>query len=77
MNIKKELGQILPNSMTLCLKNNNSAVGVEAYVNVVGIRYVKIFENKEYKEEKITPRKVTLNKRRRVIDSRKLRGNVN
>jgi len=76
MTLKKELGQISPNTMTLCLKNNSKAVGVEAYVNVVAVRYNKIFEDKKYKKEKITARKITLNKKRMVVKTRKIRINA-
>ena len=74
--LKKELGQISPNTMTLCLKNNSKLVGVESYVNVVAIRYEKIYEDKEYKKEKITARKVTLNKTKMVVNTNKIRINA-
>lgn len=74
--LKKELNQIAPNTMTLCLKNNSKVVGVESYVNVVAVRYQKIYDYIEYKKEKITPRKVTLNKTKMIVKTSKIRANA-
>ena len=74
--LKKELNQIAPNTMTLCLKNNSKVVGVESYVNVVAVRYQKIYDYVEHKKEKITARKVTLNKTKINVKTSKIRVNA-
>ena len=76
LSLSKKLGQIAPNTMTLCLKNNSKVVGVDAYVNVVAVRYNKVYADVQYKKPSVTPRKVTLNKKRAVVKTEKVRVNV-
>lgn len=74
--LTKSLGQIAPNSMTLCLKNNSKLVGTEAYLQVVGIRYVKVYEDRTYVQVTTKPKYETITKQRIEIVSSKIRVNA-
>lgn len=40
--------QIPGNEMWLCLKNNNAVTGVPVYVNIVSVRFIKIYKEEQY-----------------------------
>ena len=75
--LDKSLEQIVPNEMTLCLKNNSKLIGTEAFIQVVGIRYVKIYEDKEYIEITTKPKYETVTKQKVEVKSSQIRVNSN
>lgn len=59
----------------ICLHNDNDFQGIDATVKVVAIIETKSYEDKTYDRMKINPRYVTLQKRKAVVKSTKVRTN--
>lgn len=60
----------------LCLRNDNSTFKIYVTVNVVAILEINKYQDKIYDRISITPRYITLNKRRMVINSHQIRVNA-
>lgn len=58
------------------LYNDNSTNGIDVDVKVVAVKEVKLYEDKEYDRQKLTPRYVKLNKKRMVVNTTKIRVNA-
>jgi hypothetical protein len=58
------------------LHNDNQTTGIDANVKIVVIKEVKTYADKEYDRQKITPRYVTLHKKRMVVKSTEIRVNA-
>ena len=58
------------------LHNDNQTTGIDANVKIVVIKEVKTYADKEYDRQKITPRHVTLNKKRMVVKTTGIRVNA-
>jgi hypothetical protein len=58
------------------LHNDNQTTGINANVKIVVIKEVKTYADKEYDRQKITPRHVTLNKKRMVVKTTGIRVNA-
>ena len=57
----------------VCLYNDNDFQGIDATVKVIAIVETKTYEDKEYDRMKVTPKYVTLNKRRMVVNTSQIR----
>jgi len=58
------------------LHNDNNVTGIDVNIKIVVIKEIKTYEDKEYDRQKITPRYVTLHKKRMVVKTTKIRVNV-
>ena len=58
------------------LHNDNQTTGIDANVKIVVIKEVKTYADKEDDRQKITPRYVTLHKKRMVVKSTEIRVNA-
>ncbi|MEA3451913.1 MAG: hypothetical protein U9Q83_08435 [Bacteroidota bacterium] len=58
------------------LWNDNNTRGIDVDVKIVAVKEVKIYEDKEYDRQKVTPRYVKLNKKRMVVNTTKIRVNA-
>ncbi len=68
--------QIPSNSMYICIKNNSYSVPVDISLGVVAVCFDKIYEDKNYIREEQKPIYVKLNKKRMVVNTRKIRVNA-
>ncbi|MCG8574174.1 MAG: hypothetical protein MI810_04760 [Flavobacteriales bacterium] len=57
------------------LHNDNQTVGIDVNVKIVVIKEIKTYADVQHVKTKITPQKVTLNKRRAVVNTTKIRIN--
>ena len=60
----------------VCLFNDNVFQGIDATVKVIAIVETKTYEDKEYDRMKVTPKHVTFNKRRMVVNTTQIRVNA-
>ena len=60
-------------SYYICLKNENIHDRIDVTVKAIAIIEVKDYEDVVYDRVKVTPRYVTLNKRRMVVNTRDIR----
>lgn len=60
----------------VCLYNDNTIQEIDATVKVIAIIETKTYEDKEYDRMKTTPKYVTLNKRRMVVNTSQIRVNA-
>jgi len=60
----------------LCLRNDNTTFKIYVTINVVAIIEIRKYEDKVYDRMSITPRYLTLNKRRMVINANPIRVNA-
>lgn len=67
---------LLQGTYFVCLYNDNDFQGIDATVKVIAIVETKLYEDKEYDRMKITPKYVTLNKRRMVVNTTQIRINA-
>lgn len=58
------------------LHNDNNIQDIDVNVKIVVIKEIKTYEDKEYDRQKVTPKYVTLNKQRMVVNTTKIRVNV-
>jgi hypothetical protein len=58
------------------LHNDNNTLGIDANVKIVVVKEIKTYADIEYDRQKITPRYVTLDKKRMVVKSTKIRMNA-
>lgn len=58
------------------LHNDNKTTGIDANVKIVIIKEVKTYADKEYDRQKVTPRYVTLHKKRMVVKTTEIRVNA-
>ena len=58
------------------LYNDNQTLGIDVNVKIVVIKEIKTFEDNQYNRQKITPRYVTLHKKKMIVDTLKIRVNA-
>lgn len=68
--------KITQGRFTIKLYNDNFRTGIDVNVKILVVKVNKIYQDKEYKKQKITARKVTLNKKRTVVKTNKIRINA-
>lgn len=68
---------LLQGSYYIGLYNDNEVTGIDVNVKIVVIKEIKTFADVTYDREKVTPRYVTLNKRRMQINTSQIRVNAN
>ncbi len=59
----------------ICLLNDNQTIPIDVNITVVAIVEIKKYGDKSYERMKITPKYITLNKRRMVVNSHQIRTN--
>ncbi len=67
----------LKDTFYIGLHNDNQTTGIDANVKIVVIKEIKTYQDVEHDRQKITPKYVTLNKKRMVVNTTKIRGNAN
>ena len=58
------------------LHNDNNIQDIDVNIKIVVVREVRIYEDKEYDRQKITPRYITLHKKKMEVKTRQIRVNV-
>lgn len=68
---------LLQGGFTIQLFNDNFRDGIDVTVKLACVQIRKTWEDKQYTEQVVKPRYVTLNKKRMVVNTRKIRVNAN
>ncbi|MEX1001820.1 MAG: hypothetical protein WDZ35_06885 [Crocinitomicaceae bacterium] len=68
---------LLQGGFTIQLFNDNFRDGIDVTVKLACVQIRKTWKDKQYKEQVVKPRHVTLNKKKMVIDTNKIRVNAN
>ena len=68
--------KITQGGFTIKLYNDNFKEGIDVNVKILAVKVNKTYQDNEYKKQKITARKVTLNKIRMVVKTTKIRINA-
>jgi hypothetical protein len=68
---------LLQGGFTIQLFNDNFRDGIDVTVNLVCVQVRKTWEDKQHTEQVVKPRYVTLNKKRMVVNTSKIRVNAN
>lgn len=68
--------KITQGGFTIKLYNDNFRTGIDVNVKILAVKVNKTYQDNEYIEQKITARKVTLNKKRMVVKTDKIRINA-
>lgn len=59
------------------LHNDNNIQDIDVNIKIVVVREIKTYEDNEYERQKVTPRYITLNKQRMVVNKTQIRVNTN